>query len=202
MDGQETEAKFYVRNRQKIEARLQKLKARLIQPRVLEQNIRFDWPDGGLRAEGRVLRLRQDTETRLTYKGPSSLEEGTLSRREIEFTVESFEAAREFLEALGYRKLLAYEKYRTTYQLHDVHVMLDEMPYGDFVEIEGEDPASIAEAAEKLGLSWQAAVGTSYAALFDRVRKNLQLEIEDLGFENFKAIHVLAAHLGVRPADG
>ena len=112
---QEIEAKFYVRDLKMIEARLQKLEARLIQPRLLETNIRFDLPDGRLSSEGRVLRLRQDSKVRLTYKDSGHSEAGVINRTEIEFTVEDFEKAKLLLEALGYRKLLAYEKYRTTY---------------------------------------------------------------------------------------
>src|SRR5688500_3338172 len=110
--GQETEAKFYVNDLDKIITRLHELEALLIQERVLETNIRFDLPDGRLRSEGRVLRLRQDTDARFTYKSPSTNQQGVLSRTEIEFTVGDFEKAKEFLEALGYQKLIAYEKYR------------------------------------------------------------------------------------------
>src|SRR5262245_4833165 len=114
---QEIEAKFYVLDLKNIETRLQILKARLIQPRILETNLRFDLPDSSLRSEGRVLRLRQDTEARLTYKDSGQSEQGVVNRAEIEFTVENFEKAKLFLEALGYQKLLEYEKYRTTYEL-------------------------------------------------------------------------------------
>jgi len=201
MDGQETEAKFYIRNIEGIQTRLQNLKARLIQERVLERNTRFDLPGGGLRAEGRVLRLRQDREARLTYKGPSQLVDGTLSRQEVELTVGDFEKARQFLEGLGYGKLFYYEKYRTVYDVEATHVMLDELPYGNFIEIEGDSPAAIQRSAELLGLNWKTAIGTSYHALFDRVRKNMKLELEDLSFPNFSGIQVLPKHLGVRPAD-
>jgi hypothetical protein len=40
--GQETEAKFYVRDLSRIKARLEELSAHLVQERVLEINIRFD----------------------------------------------------------------------------------------------------------------------------------------------------------------
>ena len=43
-----------------------------------------------------------------------------------------FEAARRLLEALGYRLTVMYEKYRTTYHLRHLIVVLDEMPYGEF----------------------------------------------------------------------
>ncbi len=201
MDGQETEAKFYLKDVKKFQTRLQTLKARLIQTRVLERNTRFDLPGASLRDEGRVLRLRQDTETRLTYKGPSQVVDGTLSRVEVEFTVGDYEKARQFLEGLGFGKLVYYEKYRTVYELAETHVMLDELPYGNFVEIEGENPAQIHTAAEMLSLDWGAAIGTSYHVLFDRLRESMNLSLEDLSFGNFAGIDVLPENLGVLPAD-
>jgi len=204
--GRETEAKFYVNDLDKIITRLHELEALLIQERVLETNIRFDLPDGSLRSEGRVLRLRQDTEARFTYKSPSTNQQGVLTRTEIEFTVGDFEKAKEFLEALGYRKLIAYEKYRTTYALPRTsevltHIMLDELPYGNFVEIEGEAIELIREAADRLNLNWEAAIGISYTALFDRARQTLGLSFQDLSFENFNGMEVDAIHLRVRAAD-
>ena len=214
---QETEAKFYVRDLDRIITRLHELEARLIQPRVLETNLRFDLPDGSLRSEGRVLRLRRDTEARFTYKGPSTNEQGVLSRTEIEFTVGNFEKAKEFMEALGYQKLLYYDKYRTTYSLDSTSlpvdfqqqavglqsclIMLDELPYGNFVEIEGENSEMIRAVADQLNLNWDTAIGTSYTALFERARKALRFVFRDLSFENFAGIEVNASHLGVRAAD-
>jgi len=91
--SQEIEAKFYVKDSKEIESRIRELDARLIQPRVLETNLRFDLPDSRLRSAGRVLRLRQDTAARLTYKGAGQGEQGIVTRTEIEFTVEDFEKA-------------------------------------------------------------------------------------------------------------
>ena len=202
---QEIEAKFYVHDLDGIIKRLHELEARLIQRRVLESNLRFDLPDGSLRSEGRVLRLRRDTEARFTYKGPSTNQQGVLSRTEIEFTVGNFEKAKDFLEALGYQKLLYYDKYRTTYELQSagvsVHVMLDELPYGNFIEIEGENSETIRTVVNQLNLNWDTAIGTSYTALFERARKTLRLVFRDLSFENFAGIQVNASDLGVRAAD-
>jgi adenylate cyclase class 2 len=198
---QEIEAKFYVRDLGKIEARLQSLEARLIQKRVLETNIRFDLPDGGLRSEGQVLRLRQDTEARLTYKGASKSEQGVVNRTEIDFVVEDFNKAKNFLEALDYQKMLQYNKYRTTYELEHCHIMLDELPYGNFIEIEGENIATIHSMANKLELDIQAAISASYSALFERVRRTLGLTFTDLTFANFEKIKLSPEHLQVQPAD-
>ena len=199
--GQETEAKFYVRDLSRIRSRLDELGARLIQERVFETNIRFDLPGSPLRAEGRVLRLRRDTDVRLTYKSASKNQDGVLSREEIEFTVQDFEIARRFLEAIGYQKLVYYEKYRTTYALTEALIMLDELPYGNFVEIEGETVESIRTIASQLGLHWDHAIAASYNALFDRARRNLNVSMQDLSFSEFKNIKVLASDLGVDGAD-
>lgn len=200
--GQEIEAKFYVRNLDGIITRLQLLRAYLIQPRVLETNLRFDLPDGSLRSSGRVLRLRRDTEARLTYKSASRNNNGVLERAEVELTVEDFQKANEFLEALGYRQVILYEKYRTTYEIEGVQIMLDELPYGNFVEIEGESLEQIQVIAAKLELDWGTAIGMSYTALFETVSKALHLPFRDLSFQNFEGIHVTASHLNVRAADG
>lgn len=197
----EIEAKFYVRDLKKIETCLQDLEARLIQPRVLETNLRFDLPDGGLRSEGRVLRLRQDTEAKLTYKGAGKSEKGIVNRTEIEFVVDDFEKAKLFLEVLGYQKLLQYDKYRTTYEFEDCHIMLDELPYGNFVEIEGENTTAIHSAANKLGLNMQTAISESYSSLFEKVRRTLGLTFTDLTFANFAGIEVSPKHLQVQSAD-
>lgn len=198
---QETEAKFYVQNLNRIKTQLEKLGAQLIQERMLETNIRFDLPGAGLRAEGRVLRLRRDNEVRLTYKSASIIEQGVLSREEIEFVVEDFEKAKRFLEALGYQKLVYYEKYRTTYEWNKTHIMLDELPYGNFVEIEGETVETIRTVTHHLKLKWDTAIGTSYNALFERVQRALKLSFQDLSFSNFENIKVQASDLGVVAAD-
>ena len=199
--GQEIEAKFYVKDLQRIKDHLEWAGARLIQSRVLETNLRFDLPGAPMRAEGRVLRLRRDKDVRLTYKSASTNENGVLSREEIEFTVEDFEKAKRFLEALGYQKLVYYEKYRTTYELNETSVMLDELPYGNFVEIEGEISTSIQTLAEFLELNWETAIATSYHALFDRVLRNRGLSMDDLSFRNFAGLEVDAKDLEVVAAD-
>jgi len=199
---QETEAKFYISDLDGIKARLQSLEARLIQERVLETNIRFDLPDGGLHFQGQVLRLRQDTDAKLTFKSGSTSEQGVLSRTEIEFVVEDFDKAKQFIEALGYQKLFYYEKYRTTYDLGGCHIMLDELPYGNFLEIEGETIESIQGIANKLKLKWDTAVLASYHMLFEGLHgKFPNLDFTELSFKTFQGLNITAESLSVYAAD-
>jgi len=214
---QEIEAKFYVQDLKKIESRIHELDARLIQPRVFEMNIRFDLPGGGLRSKGQVLRLRQDAEARLTYKNAGTKIDGIINRTEIEFTVDDFDKAKLFLEALGYQKMLEYDKYRTTYDLdsdrelsesrkqasgpQSCHIMLDELPFGNFIEIEGETLEAIHSVSDQLNLNWSTAVTRGYSDLFQSVRQILNLSFSDLTFTNFNGITVSPEDLQVQPAD-
>jgi len=201
-DPLEIEVKFFIRDLQKIITRLHNMEARLIQERVLEQNIRFDDREGRLRSERKVLRLRKDKEAIFTFKGPSKNQEGIFSRVEIEFTVQDFELAKKFLESLGYEKIFFYEKYRTTYEFDNCHIMLDEMPYGNFIEIEGNSETSIRSAAKKLELTWGNAIPVGYLALFDRVRTtHPSLDASDLSFTAFRNLIVSSIELQVDPAD-
>ena len=197
----EREAKFYIADLDALRATLERVGALLIQPRTHEHNLRFDTPDGRLTRDAQVLRLRRDTANRLTFKGPQRVHEGVAERVEIEFTVGDFENARQLLEALGYRVSMIYEKYRAVYNLEGTLVTLDEMPFGNFAEIEGADGESIRATCEQLGLLWEARTLQSYALIFETVKQNLGLTFRDLTFENFDGIRVAPSHLEVIPAD-
>lgn len=197
----ESEVKFYISDKSSFEDRLRRVGGLLLHERVHEVNYRFDTPQLDLSREHRVLRLRQDEATLITYKGPSSLQEGVTVRDEIEFEVSDFTAARQLLEALGYKESVHYEKWRTTYFLDDLEITLDEMPFGNFTEIEGNDPGQIQRTAIKLALDWSARINSSYMMLFDQVRRNKNINLANLTFEDFSNINVSTDELGVRAAD-
>jgi adenylate cyclase class 2 len=137
----------------------------------------------------------------VTYKGMGSIEGGARLRQELEFTVSDFDTARALFEALGYEVYMMYEKYRTTYKLGNLEVVLDEMPYGDFAEIEGPDAESIQAATQLLNVEWEARILDSYTVLFESVRAQLGFGFRDLSFENFKGLTVTPEVLGVLIAD-
>jgi len=197
----ESEVKFYLSDKSSFEDRLRRIGARLLHERVHEVNYRFDTPHMTLSREHRVLRLRQDDAALITYKGPSSLEEGVTVRDEIEFEVSDFSSARQLLEALGFIESVRYEKWRTTYLLDELEITLDEMPFGNFTEIEGNEPGQIQRTAIKLALDWSARINSSYMMLFDQVRRNKNIDIINLTFEDFRTVAVSADEMGVRAAD-
>lgn len=198
---QEIEAKFYLQDKVGFLKRVKAAGAELIQPRVYEINLRLDLPDRSLSSRHQVLRLRKDQAAHLTFKGPSIPNHPVSSRDEIEIEVSDFKAAWELLANLGYIVIVEYQKYRTTYRYHDLLVTLDEMPYGNFSEIEGLGPDEIRQAAISLGLKWEARTSDSYLAIFNRLKSNTGVEVEDLTFTNFSGWQVTPAELGMVVAD-
>lgn len=198
---QEIEVKFILRDLPGLAARVQALGGRVSAPRVHEVNLRFDTPDLSLTRQHRVLRLRQDANAVMTYKGPANLGQGVAARLEIEFQVSNFQAARHLLEALGYQVSIWYEKYRTTYELGEVLVTLDEMPFGSFAEIEGPDAPAIRTAAAALKLDWEARCTASYLALFDQLRASRGLKARNLSFEELQGTSTSPEDFGLRYAD-
>ena len=200
-NNQEIESKFFVNNLATIETLLIKIGATCIAPRGFEYNLRFDNHQNSLQRQHKVLRLRKFDDVRLTFKGPGERIGGALSRREIELVVNDFDQAQQFLESLGYRVAAVYEKYRTMYEIGTSMITLDELPFGNFIEIEAENPEQIIELARQLQLNPETAIPASYQGLFEQVKMVKNLPVKNLAFWEFKGINLTAADLGVEPAD-
>ena len=67
----EIEVKIHVADLGPIQPILANIGAAPTAPRVYERNIRYENGEGTLTSTHRVVRLRQDTSVRLTYKEPS-----------------------------------------------------------------------------------------------------------------------------------
>ena len=183
----EVEVKFLLEGLDGFRQRLLSAGAELFSPRVYERNVRFDTPDGALLQRQELLRLRQDTRSRLTFKGPAA--EDTTSeakvREEIELEIGDFERLSTVLQRLGFMPVQVYEKYRETYRWRNVEIVLDEMPFGDFIELEGKENA-LKEVASALGLDWSKRVLANYLGLMELCRHSFELPFNDLTFANFE----------------
>ncbi len=198
----EIEVKFYVLSLKEIEQKILDLGGTLLQERCFESNLRFDTADRRLRNLHQVLRLRKDTQNIMTFKGAAEEGKPVSIRQEIEVLVDDFDTARTLLEGLGYEVVMAYEKYRTTYSLLETLVVLDELTYGNFIEIEGPNGISIQKAARNLNLDWKRRVMASYISLFETLKKErTELEGKYLTFDELKGMQIMPDELGVSPAD-
>jgi adenylate cyclase class 2 len=187
----ETEVKLYVPDLEAVEQKLKELGAELTAPRVYEHNVRYEDAGQTLASRSIVLRLRRDSRVRLTYKEPpAKMGDAEIPDRfEAEVEVSDFDAMDTILNKLGFSPSMIYEKYRTTYELDDVEIVLDEMPYGHFVEIEGTADA-IRKAVEELNLTDAPRLRANYIRLFENVRHSLKLDSRDLTFAAFEGVEV------------
>jgi adenylate cyclase class 2 len=192
----EQEVKFHLNNLESFQAKLQTAGARLVQPRVFESNLRFDTPDCRLSARFQVLRLRQDSVCRLTWKNTGEPGGEVSAREELEITVSDLPTARGILEGLGFEVVFIYEKYRSAWDLHGSEISVDEMPFGLFCEIEGPNIAAIRSTAEALDLNWDKRSTLSYLALFNNLKTAKHLEMRDMTFDTFRDINLIGYDFG------
>ncbi len=94
---------------------------------------------GLLDGKAAVLRLRKTNErTTLTYKEKLPNETDFKQQIEFETDVSNVDATENIIEKLGYKLSVIYEKHRKAWHFKNVEVVLDELPFGYYMEIEGE----------------------------------------------------------------
>jgi len=185
VDDHEREVKFFIADLKEISSRLLTIGAVVTKERVHEYNLRFDTPDQKLRSKHQVLRLRQDDQTRLTFKDRADVSQGVADRQELEITVADFKSTQKILEALGFTVFMIYEKFRTTYGYKGCEIVVDELPFGFFVEIEGATEDAIKTVASDLKFNWEKRILLSYLDLFNILKINKDMRIVSLTFDNF-----------------
>src|SRR5438067_4337081 len=139
-----------------------------------EENMLYS--GGGLDLSKQVLRLRRaGGRAILTYKERYASSSAIKRQREDETEVADAEALSSILNALGFKPALVYEKRRATWRLANAEIVVDELPFGFFAEIEGEEK-SIREVEELLGL----ADAEAEMATYPELTRRLGVKREDL----------------------
>jgi adenylate cyclase class 2 len=161
----EVEIKFRLKNLRALPRTLRAVGFRLVTQRTHEMNTLYDLPEHILRKRGELLRLRKyGKEWILTHKAKGKAGRHK-TRVETETKIADGAKMEAVLRALGYRSTFRYEKFRAEWADKKGHVVVDETPIGNFVEIEG--PARwIDQTARRLGISPRDYITKSYAGLF------------------------------------
>lgn len=164
----ETEVKLKVDDFGPVRERLERLGGRL-KERVEDERDALFRPVADPQAlEGRVLRLRiMGDGGMLTYKGPATFERDVKRREELQTTVGDAAMMRAILERLGYEVRFEYGKSREYWDLRGLTVSLDAMPFGTYVEVEGE-ASELERAVADLGLAGAERVREGYPQLAAR----------------------------------
>jgi adenylate cyclase class 2 len=185
MDSMEIEVKFFLTDIADTRNKILELGAESM-GKFHETNIRFEDRQNSLRRRNALLRLRMDDRARLTYKSEPEVKDPNFKvYRELEVVVDDFETMETILNSLGFINAQKYEKHRETMRLGDARFCLDQMPFGDFLEIEAPGDV-ILKMADALGMRWEDRILHNYLKMFEMIKKAENLTFDDLTFENFE----------------
>ena len=148
MQAAEIELKFPVADPEALENSLLQLGFHLETPRTFEHNTLYDTPARDLRARHQILRVRQyGALCTVTHKREPDQSEPVDTTRykvriETETTVADGAAFTEILHQMGYNAVFTYEKFRSEWSQAigadvSAHLVIDETPIGNYVELEG-----------------------------------------------------------------
>ncbi|HEX2270877.1 MAG TPA: class IV adenylate cyclase [Pyrinomonadaceae bacterium] len=164
----EIEKKYRLTQEQRdvVVQRLREAGAQVVRGEEFEENTIYS--GAALRRETSVLRLRRVGERALlTFKERFPSSSAIKHQREEETEVADAEAMAAILEVLGFTPALVYEKRRTTWHFGNVEVVIDELSFGLFMEIEG-DEKEIEAAERELGLDAFPAEHSPYPQLAEK----------------------------------
>ena len=154
--------------------------------KLFEINICYEDRAKSLKDRHILLRLRKDDKNRLTFKSPPVHNDRDFKTyREFEVVVDDFDTCRAILDGLGFHAEQSYEKWRETFFLGDTKLLIDTVPFGVFLEVEG-SKSDILDVAGRLELKWEERIVLNYLEIFEIIRRGENLPYNDMAFDNFK----------------
>ena len=179
----EIEVKIEIPDPEAAVRRLLEAGARESSPRELEDNVLLDLDDNRLARTGKMLRVRRiGSKSLLTVKSPPENASTKYKiRRETEVEVADAKKMLQALEDAGFRPSWRYQKWRRTFAFQGNTVVVDELPWGAYLEIEG-DADSIDRAASLLGYGPENYEIASYREIYERRCRAAGAPVGDLVF--------------------
>lgn len=133
----EIEIKFKINNPRKIRMLL-KDNGGVFIGKAFEKTIRFDTSNKDLEKTGRFLRIRTGFANTITLK-EKIINPDYKERKEFETTIGNPKEIIIILKKLGFTKTFIMEKYREKWEINGAEVVIDKLPMGNYIEIEGEE---------------------------------------------------------------
>ncbi len=175
----EKEVKLRLEDPEEI-IRVLKARGAVCRGRVFQHTIRLDDRAGSLGERGVSLRVRTGLGQTVTVK--RKLADAHLAvREEYEAEVADIEVFRRMFRTLGFDWERVMDKYRMDFAFRGTLVSVDELPFGFFMEIEGEEDGIMA-AAGALGFGPEEMIGVSYWKLFEEHKRASGLAAESIEF--------------------
>ena len=156
-----------------------------IEKNSLQRTIRMDTKNLDLEKRDIFLRVREDNKEKvitLKNKVHGKDNEGKITaREEYETEVGDTEIVKDILNILGFNKEWIMEKYRIEGKYKGITVTFDEVPFGVYMEIEGEGN-QIEDICKELELDFSKRIVDTYTDLWNEYREKNNIEDENMVF--------------------
>jgi adenylate cyclase class 2 len=179
--NREIEIKFELKNPESIRKELKNQSARFL-GKAFERTIRFDTKDKKLEKEDKFLRVRTGFKNTITFKRKLKKEDKKFrEREEIEIEISDPKKMETILNKLGFTKKWIMEKYREKWEWGSAEIVIDKLPFGNFIEIEGNEN-SILKTIKMLRLSLKEGITATYWGLWENYCRKKGIKNENIIF--------------------
>jgi adenylate cyclase, class 2 len=171
----EYEATFININKDECREKIKNIGAELIKPEFLQKRICFNLPKG-YENEFIFARVRDEQDKiTMTYKEISG--KNIEDQKEVNLTINDFNAGVEFLEKIGCKQKSYQETKRELWKLNNVEICIDEWPFLEpYIEIEGKSEKEVKDIAQIMGFDYSKALFCGVAPIYE-LKYNIPSEI-------------------------
>lgn len=136
----------------------------------LEKSIRYDNENLDYSKNGIFLRSKKGIKNVLTLKEIPNIEsQSSLERIKTEIEVDDILKLDYLLEKIGLNKKFIMEKYRLYFKYKDNEITIDELPFGLYMEIKGNDN-EIKKVIKFLNIKQKNLIKCTYWDIYDRIK--------------------------------
>jgi len=153
---EELEIKLYPVNKKTIREKLTEIGAQRKQKETLHKRCIFGH-EKNPQIQGTYVRVRNEGDKiRLSLKVSAKQDQKISDQKELDFIVDDFGKAREFLKLIGLTETGYQENLREVWQYNDCEVVIDTWPgLKPYIEIEGPKIKDLKSTTKELGLDWK-----------------------------------------------
>ena len=146
-----------------------------------EKTVRLDTSNKDLEKRGVFLRVRAGSKNTITLKEKIGDDKNIRTRKETEFEIQDIEAMAYILGKLGFDYSRTMEKYRINLKYKNAKLSIDEMPFGFYLEIEGEENR-IEAITKELGYNPEEKILVTYWDILEEYNKEHKTNKKDIEF--------------------
>lgn len=171
----EKQVKYKINNFDYISKRLIEIEAIFIGG-FMEKTIRYDNDDLKYSNNGIFIRTKSGMKNVLTLKEiPTDSSNTSFERITTEIEVDNINKIGYILEKMGLTKKFIMEKYRLFFKYDNVDILIDELPFGIYLEIKGEDN-EINRVTKMLNIDEADLIKMTYWDIYDKIKKDSKNE--------------------------